>query len=63
MPSAFDPPDVQVGVEPDIFLSKASLPADCFQPIHYLFHQNLITPLPFQMQISAIMHSIFTTHL
>ena len=47
MPSAFDPPDVQVGVEPDIFLSKASLPADCFQPIHYLFHQNLITPLPF----------------
>ena len=47
MPSAFDTPDVQVGVEPDIFLSKASLPADCFQPIHYLFHQNLITPLPF----------------
>ena len=47
MPSAFDPPYIQVGIEPDVFLGQTSFPADRFQPLYDLLYQNVITSLPF----------------
>ena len=45
--SAFDPTDIQVGIEPDVFLGQTSFTADHLQSLHDLFYQNIITPLPF----------------
>lgn len=49
MTPAFDPSDIQIGVEPYVFLRQASFPANGFQSLHNLLHKQFITPLSFHI--------------
>ena len=47
VPTALDSPDIQIGIKTHVFLRQATLPANGFQSLYNLLHQQVIAPLSF----------------
>ena len=44
-----DSPDIQIGIKTHVFLRQATLPANGFQSLYNLLHQQVIAPLSFHI--------------
>lgn len=49
VPTALDSPDIQIGIKTHVFLRQATLPANGFQSLYNLLHQQVIAPLSFHI--------------
>lgn len=49
VPAALDSPDIQIGIKTHVFLRQATLPANGFQSLYNLLHQQVIAPLSFHI--------------
>ena len=49
VPTALDSPDIQISIKTHVFLRQATLPANGFQSLYNLLHQQVIAPLSFHI--------------
>lgn len=49
VPAALDSPDIQISIKTHVFLRQATLPANGFQSLYNLLHQQVIAPLSFHI--------------
>lgn len=49
VPASLDSPDIQISIKTHVFLRQATLPANGFQSLYNLLHQQVIAPLSFHI--------------